>query len=104
MQPGAASAAAGAAAVADAHRSAWAQVLAATVRITGDLEVAEECVQDAYARALATWPGGIPAHPAAGLPPPPRRRALDELRRASTLSGKLPLLVEPEPETSSPGT
>ena len=65
MQPGAASAAAVAAAVADAHRGAWAQVLAATVRVTGDLEVAEECVQDAYARALATWPAGIPANPAA---------------------------------------
>ena len=51
-------------AVADAHRREWAFVLAATVRVTGDIDMAEECVQDAYARALATWPtGGIPAKP-----------------------------------------
>ena len=37
-------------------------MLAATVRVTGDIDLAEECVQDAYARALATWStGGIPA-------------------------------------------
>jgi len=104
MQAGVASAAAVAAAVADAHRTAWAQVLAATVRVTGDLEVAEECVQDSYARALATWTAGIPANPAAWLTTAARRRAIDELRRASTLRGKLPLLVEPEPEPTSPPT
>ena len=43
------------AAVADAHRREWAFVLAATVRVTRDLDLAEECVQDAYAQALATW-------------------------------------------------
>ena len=52
-----------AAAVADAHRREWAFVLAATVRVTRDLDLAEECVQDAYARALDTWgarPGSRP--------------------------------------------
>ena len=41
-----------AAAVADAHRREWAFVLAATVRVTRDLDLAEECVQDAFATAL----------------------------------------------------
>jgi RNA polymerase sigma-70 factor (ECF subfamily) len=41
-----------AAAVADAHRREWAFVLAATVRVTRDLDVAEECVQEAFAAAL----------------------------------------------------
>ena len=41
-----------AAAVAEAHRREWAFVLAATVRVTRDIDLAEECVQDAYARAL----------------------------------------------------
>ena len=41
-----------AAAVADAHRREWAFVLAATVRVARDLDLAEECVQDAYAAAL----------------------------------------------------
>ena len=44
-----------AAAVADAHRREWAFVLAATVRVTRDIDLAEECVQDAYAQALTTW-------------------------------------------------
>ncbi|MDP9435112.1 MAG: RNA polymerase sigma factor, partial [Actinomycetota bacterium] len=35
------------AAVADAHRREWAFVLAPTVRVTRDLDLAEECVQDA---------------------------------------------------------
>jgi len=84
-----------AAAVADAHRREWARVLAATVRVTRDLDLAEECVQDAYARALTAWQRGVPASPAAWLTTTARRRALDELRRSATLRAKLPLLVEP---------
>jgi len=82
------------AAVAAAHRSEWAFVLAATVRITRDLDLAEECVQDAYARALATWAEqGIPAKPGAWLTTVARRRALDLLRRRDTARRALPLLV-----------
>jgi RNA polymerase sigma-70 factor (ECF subfamily) len=83
-----------AAAVADAHRREWAFVLAATVRVTRDLDLAEECVQDAYTRALATWgSGGIPARPGAWLTTVARRQALDRLRRDSTARRALPLLV-----------
>jgi RNA polymerase sigma-70 factor, ECF subfamily len=83
-----------AAAVADAHRREWAFVLAATVRVTRDLDLAEECVQDAYTRALATWGSdGIPARPGAWLTTVARRRALDLLRRDSTARRALPLLV-----------
>ena len=61
------------AAVADAHRREWAFVLAATVRVTRDIDLAEECVQDAYARALTAWrDGGVPARPA-GLVGSPSR-------------------------------
>jgi len=90
-----------AAAVADAHRREWARVLAATVRVTRDLDLAEECVQEAYARALTDWQEGIPANPGAWLTTTARNRALDELRRSVTLRGKLPLLVEPEGDPSS---
>jgi RNA polymerase sigma-70 factor (ECF subfamily) len=83
-----------AAAVADAHRREWAFVLAATVRVTRDLDQAEECVQDAYAKALATWGrDGVPARPGAWLTTVSRRRALDLLRRDSTARRALPLLV-----------
>ena len=83
-----------AAAVADAHRREWAFVLAATVRVTRDLDLAEECVQDAYARALGSWGStGIPRRPGGWLTTVARRRALDLLRRDATARRVLPLLV-----------
>ncbi|GAA5021840.1 RNA polymerase sigma factor [Kitasatospora paranensis] len=83
-------------AVADAHRREWALVLAATARVARDLDVAEECVQEAYAAALAGWArDGIPDNPAAWLTTAARRRAMDAVRRERTLRSKLPLLVVP---------
>lgn len=79
-----------------AHRRAWALVLAATVPVCRDLDVAEECVQEAYAAAMTAWlGGGIPRNPDAWLTVSAKRRAVDAVRRASTLRAKLPLLVEP---------
>lgn len=84
-----------AAAVADAHRNEWAFVFAATVRLTRDLDLAEECVQDAYAKALTAWAsGGIPEKPGAWLTTVARRRAVDLIRREATLRRSLPLLLE----------
>ncbi|HMC69820.1 MAG TPA: sigma-70 family RNA polymerase sigma factor [Mycobacteriales bacterium] len=84
-----------AAAVADAHRREWAFVLAATVRVTRDIDLAEECAQDAFARALTAWPeSGIPARPGGWLTTVARRRALDEMRRESVLRRSLPLLID----------
>jgi RNA polymerase sigma-70 factor (ECF subfamily) len=83
-------------AVADAHRREWALVLAATVRVARDLDLAQECVQDAYLAALDAWTrDGIPQRPAAWLTTAARRKALDSQRRAQTLRTKLPLLVVP---------
>ena len=85
------------AAVADAHRREWAFVLAATARVTRDIDLAEECVQDAYVAALDAWSRqGIPRSPGAWLTTTARRRALDALRRDRTLRSKLPLLIEPD--------
>ena len=65
------------------------------MRVTGDIDLAEECVQDAYARALATWgTGGIPEKPGAWLTTVARRRAIDLARRDSVRERTLPLLVE----------
>ncbi|GAB3394498.1 RNA polymerase sigma factor [Humibacter soli] len=87
-----------AAAVADAHRREWAFVLAATVRVTRDLDDAEEAVQDAYARALETWPiRGIPANTGAWLTTAAKRRALDLLRRADVSRRALPKLAGADP-------
>jgi RNA polymerase sigma factor (sigma-70 family) len=85
-------------AVVRAHRE-WAFVLAATIRVAGDIDSAEEAVQDAYASALTTWGSrGIPSNPAAWLTVAARRRALDVRRREATARRALPKLVEPEPE------
>lgn len=84
-----------AAAVAEAHRREWGLVLAATARAARDLDLAEECVQEAYAAALETWARqGVPNNPAAWLTTTARRRATDAIRRERTLRSKLPLLVE----------
>lgn len=89
------------AAVAEAHRSDWARILATTARVTGDLGLAEECTQDAYTRALETWPrSGVPSRPAAWLTQVARNRALDALRRDSVWRRSLPHLV---PSESVPG-
>ena len=70
-------------------------MLSATVRVTGDIDLAEECVQDAYVRALSTWPDrGIPTRPGAWLTTVARRRAIDLLRRRSSHDRSLPLLIE----------
>ena len=42
-------------AVADAYRREWAFVLAATARVAGDIDIAEECAADAFGAALDTW-------------------------------------------------
>jgi RNA polymerase sigma-70 factor, ECF subfamily len=82
--------------IADTHRREWARVLAATVRVARDLDLAEECVQEAYAQALASWDrAGIPASPAAWLTTTARRRAVDAIRRDTSLRSRLPLLVGP---------
>jgi RNA polymerase sigma-70 factor, ECF subfamily len=93
-------------ALAEAHRREWAFVLAATVRVAGDLDLAEECVQDAFVAALAAWrERGVPDNPGAWLTTTARRRALDVLRRDRTLRGKLRLLVDPpDPWVAAPAS
>jgi RNA polymerase sigma-70 factor (ECF subfamily) len=77
-------------------------VLAATVRVTRDLDLAEECVQDAFAKALTTWGHDPPRNPGAWLTTAARNRALDVLRREATLRARLPLLVMDEQDPQGP--
>src|SRR5260370_37714973 len=70
-----------AAAVAGAHRTEWGFVLAAAARLTGDLDEAGECAQDACAQALTAWAtSGVPARPGAWLTMVARRPPVDLLR------------------------
>ncbi|MEU3164766.1 RNA polymerase sigma factor [Streptosporangium sp. NPDC006930] len=91
------------AAVAQAFRDEWGQVLATLIRITGDWDLAEECAQDAFALALRRWAGdGVPRRPGAWLTTVARNRAVDRLRREAVGAAKLRevavMSYEPEPE------
>jgi RNA polymerase sigma-70 factor (ECF subfamily) len=69
--------------VAEAFRQDYGRVVASVIRIVRDLDVAEEIVQEAFARALDHWPAdGTPDRPGAWLLTTARRQALDHLRRA----------------------
>jgi RNA polymerase sigma factor (sigma-70 family) len=77
-------------------------VLAATIRVTGDIDVAEECVQEAFSKALTAWPKtGVPHKVGAWLTTVARRRAIDILRRQSTQDRLLVMVVEPRGEPTA---
>jgi RNA polymerase sigma-70 factor (ECF subfamily) len=87
-------------AVERAHREHWGRLLALLTRQLRSLDLAEECLADAFAAALTVWAGrGVPAHPDAWLLTAARNRAVDVMRREATLARKLPLLVMDEPAT-----
>lgn len=77
-------------AVADAFRTEWGRVVATLIRVTGEWDLAEECAQEAFASALATWPrDGVPRRPGAWLTTTARNRALDRLRRGAAEENRL---------------
>jgi RNA polymerase sigma factor (sigma-70 family) len=80
------------------------RVLATLVRHVGDLQLAEDAVQDAVVRALATWPRtGVPPQPRAWLTLTARNRAVDLVRRESARTGKEAEAVSLlEPPTDEP--
>jgi len=78
--------------------------LARLIRITGDWDLAEDCVQDAFLRAWERWPrDGVPDQPGAWLATAAKNRALDRWRRARTEAQKLSLLDLEPTEPSEDG-
>src|SRR5215467_1193301 len=78
------------AAVDEAFRSEWGRVVAYLIRVTGDWDLAEECAQDAFTKAVERWPrDGVPASPEGWLKVTARNRALDLIRRATVGAAKL---------------
>jgi RNA polymerase sigma-70 factor (ECF subfamily) len=60
------------------------RAVATLVRLFGDIDVAEEAVQEAFATALQTWPAtGVPPSPTGWIVTTARNRAIDRLRRES---------------------
>ena len=78
------------AAVEAAYRDEWGQLVGTLIGLTGDWDLAEECTQEAFAAALATWPrDGVPSRPGAWLTTTARNRATDRLRRDAAGRAKL---------------
>lgn len=89
--------------VAAVYADEWGRIVAALIRLTGDWDLAEECAQDAFARALERWPrDGIPRRPGAWLTTTARNRALDRLRRHAVEAAKLRELALSAPPGQPP--
>ncbi len=84
-------------------RDHWGRVLAALIGFLGDIDLAEEAAQEAFAIAAERWPReGTPANPANWLVTTARNRAIDRIRRDRTLAAKtrlLQALETPEQDT-----
>ena len=71
--------------VEEVHRAEFGRVVAALTGRFGDLELAEECAQEAFVEAVRRWPQeGTPPNPGGWLTVVARNKALDRLRREST--------------------
>ncbi len=61
------------------------RAVAVLIRVFGDIDIAEEAVQDAFATAAARWPSsGLPPSPAGWIITTARNRAIDRLRREAS--------------------
>jgi RNA polymerase sigma-70 factor (ECF subfamily) len=70
-------------------REDWGRVLASLVGYLGDIELAEDAAQEAFAIAAERWPrDGAPANPTGWLIATARNRAIDRIRRERTLAAK----------------
>src|ERR1700730_2959452 len=66
-------------------REQYGRAVAVLVRVLGEIDLAEEAVQDAFATAVASWPErGLPPAPAGWIITTARNRAIDRLRRESS--------------------
>jgi len=71
--------------IARVFREEYGRAVAVLVRHFGDIDVAEEAVQDAFAAAMARWPAtGLPPSPAGWIITTARNRGIDRLRREAS--------------------
>ncbi len=78
-----------AAALERAYRESSGRAVATLVRLFGDIDLAEEAVQEAFAVAAERWPAtGVPPNPGGWIVTTARNKALDRLRRESSRYGR----------------
>ena len=82
-------------------RESYGRAVAVLTRLLGDIDAAEEAVQDAFLTAVQRWPAdGVPPSPAGWIVTTARNRAIDRLRRESTRTDRYraaALLADPSP-------
>ena len=70
-------------------RQDWGRLVASLIRLVGDFQLAEDCLQDALESALRHWTrDGIPANPPGWLLQTARRKAIDRIRRSRNFERK----------------
>jgi len=84
----------------EAFRTEWPKILATLIRFTGSVELAEDSVQEAFARAVESRDRALLINPAAWMTTVAKRIAIDSVRRDAALRRRLPLLADDE---ASPG-
>ncbi|HET9260561.1 MAG TPA: RNA polymerase sigma factor [Acidimicrobiia bacterium] len=89
--------------IAEVFRQESGRAVATLIRRFGDIDIAEEAVQDAFVEAVRRWPGsGIPPSPAGWIITTAKNRAIDKLRRESLRDERetqaLDLVPPDEPE------
>jgi RNA polymerase sigma-70 factor (ECF subfamily) len=93
--------------LADVYRAEYGRCVATLVRLLGDINLAEEAVQDAFAVAVEKWQA-LPPNPGAWIVTTARNRAIDRLRRESTREARhaqaLLLYQQDQPQEVGPVT
>jgi RNA polymerase sigma-70 factor (ECF subfamily) len=70
-------------------RAEYGRAVSVLVRVFGDIDTAEDAVQDAFARAVARWPAdGLPPSPAGWIITTARNQAIDRLRREASRASR----------------
>ena len=92
------------------YRSDWGRIVATLIRLIGDFDIAEEAAQEAFTAAVDQWrASGIPDSPRAWIIQTARHKAIDRIRRRTRFeeklesyaaSGLIPILEEPDYDTS----
>jgi len=89
--------------IAAIFRSESGRSTATLVRLFGDIDIAEEAVQDAFAIAVERWPAaGLPPNPGAWITTTARNRAIDRLRRESSRHDRYAQAALLRPELDEP--